>query len=95
MRKSAMLMIECLEDKLQLAVELIGRRGDKFVDQIVKTIRLHYEVRVAEFFSKLVDHVRKVFRAGQIPQFFEWPHCAMIPACTTDSVNGEAGAARR
>ena len=68
-----MLVIERLEGKPQLVIKLIGRRRDKFVDQVVKAVGLHNEVRAPEFLSKRIDHVREVFRLRQ-PAFSKWPH---------------------
>ena len=73
MRQSAMLVIEFFESEMQLAIKLIGSGNHKFMNQVVKFIRLDNEVRASKFLSKLIDHFRKILRLGQLG-FCKRPH---------------------
>ena len=71
--KSPVLVIEIFECETQLIINFTGCRGNKFMCQIMKAIRFHYEMRIPKFLGQRIDHRWKIFRPGQ-PGFFERPH---------------------
>lgn len=68
-----MLMVERFEDEVQLVIKFSGRRDDKFVRQFMKPVGLYHEVCIAQLFGERIDHLRKVFRPGQLG-FSKRPH---------------------
>ena len=62
MRQGAVFVIQLLQLEMHLGVELARSGGNKFVDQIMKSIGLHDKAGRAEFRRQRVDHGRKFLR---------------------------------
>jgi len=81
-------VVDSLQSEMQLAIKLVRSRGDEFVHQIMKPVRLYAESRVPKVLTECIDYCRKVLGAGEF-RSFKWPHRAMVWLCTIDSGSSE------